>query len=90
MGRGFNGLKRHALYIYAQSGWLSVPAWAAAAGFWPRRAAYTVLLRLYRWGLLERQLNRRGLIEYRISARGRARLVWLGAEKGARGRRKHR
>ena len=32
MRRGYNGLKRHALYIYERAGWLGVPAWAAAAG----------------------------------------------------------
>ena len=80
-------MKRYALSIYARAGWVGVPAFAAAAGYWPRRAAYTVLLRFYRWGLLERRLNRRGLIEYSISDRGRARLAWLiEQERKRRGR----
>jgi hypothetical protein len=77
MGRGYNGMKRHVLHVYVRSGWLTVPELAAAARSWPVRRMYTVLLRYWRWGLLDRRLNRRGLIEYRISDRGQTRLAWL-------------
>jgi hypothetical protein len=36
-----------------------------------------LLKRLWNWKLLERQLDRRGLLLYRISERGQARLDWL-------------
>lgn len=72
-----NELKRKALAIFENRGWLSVPAWAALAGYYPIRGAYTVLKRFYRWKLLKRRLDARGLILYRISDRGRARLAWL-------------
>jgi hypothetical protein len=73
----FNERKRQALSIFARRGWLNPPAWAMLAGFRPVRAAYTYLLRLHRWGLLERGNNLRGLVIYRLTARGRSRLKWL-------------
>lgn len=76
--RGYNGLKRHALGVFAKNGgWLNAPAWAVFAGFYPIRAAYSYLLRLHRFGLLYRRRNARGLVLYRISERGRRRLEWL-------------
>jgi hypothetical protein len=73
----FNSLKQHALSTFENRGWLSPPAWAVLAGFYPVRAAYTYLKRLHRWKLLERSLDRRGLLLYRISDRGAQRLEWL-------------
>ena len=65
----FNERKRQALSIFEQRGWLDPRAWAVLAGFRPIRAAYTYLLRLHRWGLLERGNNLSGLVLYRLTAR---------------------
>ncbi|MEQ1574392.1 MAG: hypothetical protein ABL993_09125 [Vicinamibacterales bacterium] len=75
--RKYNSLKRHALTIFEHRGWLSPPAWAVLASFYPVRAAYSYLKHLYRWKLLERTLDRRGLLLYRLSRRGAQRLEWL-------------
>jgi hypothetical protein len=74
---GFNARKRQTLEILENRGWLSPPAWAVLAGVYPTRAAYSYLLRLHRWGLLERRRDARGLILYRLSAKGAHRLAWL-------------
>jgi DNA-binding PadR family transcriptional regulator len=60
-----------------QREWLTPPTIAATVGFSPIRAMYSYLLRLHRWGLLERRRDTRGLILYRISKRGLKRLEWL-------------
>jgi hypothetical protein len=70
-------MKFLALMTLENRGWLSPAAWAVLAGYYPVRAAYTYLKRLWSWKLLERQLDRRGLLLYRISERGQARLAWL-------------
>jgi hypothetical protein len=44
--------------------------------FVPRRAAWTYLKRLWRFGLLERGLLA-GTLKYKISEKGLARLHWL-------------
>lgn len=77
MTRTYNSLKRHALGIFEDRGWLSPPAWAVLASFYPVRAAYSYLKHLYRWKLLDRTLDRRGLLLYRLSRRGADRLEWL-------------
>jgi hypothetical protein len=74
---GFNLRKEQALVIFSQRGWLSPPAWAVLAGFYPIRAAYSYLGRLWRWGLLDRRLSADGLILYRLSTKGVSRLAWL-------------
>jgi hypothetical protein len=73
----YNSLKRRALAAFEGRAWLSPPAWAVITGFYPVRASYTYLARLYRMRLLERILDRRGLLLYRLSPRGAARLHWL-------------
>ncbi len=73
----YNSLKGRALAVFEDRGWLSPPAWAVLAGFYPVRASYSYLRRLFRWKLLERSLDRRGLLLYRLSSRGAARLAWL-------------
>jgi DNA-binding transcriptional regulator PaaX len=66
-----------ALEIFERhGGWLSPPEWGVLAGFYPTRAAYTYLLRLYRFGLLKRRSSAR-VVLYRLSERGRLRLAWL-------------
>jgi hypothetical protein len=81
MERKYNSLKRRALTVFEDRGWLSPPAWAVLAGFYPIRASYTYLKRLHRWKLVERALDRRGLLLYRLNQRGRARLAWLRRPK---------
>jgi hypothetical protein len=73
----YNSLKRRALAAFEDRGWLSPPAWAVLASFYPIRASYSYLKRLFMWKLLERSLDRRGLLLYRLSSRGAARLAWL-------------
>jgi hypothetical protein len=81
MGRGYNQLKLHALAAFEERGWLSPPAWAVLAGAYPVRAAYTYLKRLWRWRLLERLLDRRGQLLYRLSRKGQERLAWLRGKR---------
>jgi hypothetical protein len=77
MDRKRNSLKRRALVVFEQGGWLSPRAWATLAGFAPIRAAYSCLKRLHYWQLLDRAKDGRGLLLYRLNAKGRQRLMWL-------------
>ena len=77
MSRKYNQLKIRALTVFENRGWLSPPAWAVLASFYPVRASYSYLRRLHRWKLLDRMLDRRGLLLYRLSLRGVDRLDWL-------------
>lgn len=81
MPKKANSLKRRALKIFRDYGALNPPAWAALANFRPQRSAYSYLLRLHRFGLLDRT-NKSGLIWYSLSERGRSRLKWLTAREG--------
>src|SRR2546430_4117650 len=73
----YNKLKKHALEIFQRhGGWLRPPEWAVLSGFYPTRAAYSYLLRLHRFGLLERRLFA-GAVLYQLSHRGSLRLAWL-------------
>lgn len=74
----FNALKRATLRVFADAGgWLDPPSWARRAGFYPVRAAYTYLARLYRYGLLRRGRDAQLRVVYRLSRRGKQRLAWL-------------
>jgi hypothetical protein len=74
----YNKLKRLALEIFERHGdWLSPPEWAVLAGFYPSRSAYSYLIRLHRFGLLERNAALGGCVLYRLSERGKHRLEWL-------------
>jgi hypothetical protein len=73
----YNARKRQALGVFRERGWLNPPAWALLAGFYPARAAYSYLGRLWRWGLLRREQDSRGLVIYGLSEKGLQRLVWL-------------
>jgi hypothetical protein len=73
----YNKLKKRALEIFeGHGGWVSPPEWAVLASFYPTRAAYSYLLRLHRFGLLDRE-TAMGRVLYKISQRGRNRLAWL-------------
>ena len=78
----FNLLKLRALDAFEKRGWINPPVWAALVGFYPARAAYTYLLRLYRFGLLQRKKDESGLILYSLSSRGAERLAWLRSPRG--------
>jgi hypothetical protein len=73
----YNSLKRHALGLFEDRGWLSPPTWAVLAGFYPVRASYSYLKHLHQWKLLDRTLDRRGLLLYRLNRRRAQRLEWL-------------
>jgi hypothetical protein len=75
--RGYNERKRLALQIFAERGQLYPTEFAAIAGIFPVRACHSYLLRLHRFGLLDRRKDRRGLLTYSLSPRGRRRLAWL-------------
>ena len=77
MNSAYNSLKLRGLAAFEDRGWLSPPAWAVLVGFYPHRAAYTYLRRLCHWKLLDRALDRRGLLLYRLNRRGAERLAWL-------------
>lgn len=73
----YNLLKTRALTVFENRGWLSPPAWAVLASFYPVRATYSYLKRLHRWKLLDRTLDRRGLLLYWLNHCGANRLAWL-------------
>jgi len=73
----YNQLKKRALEIFAHhGGWLAPPEWAVLSEFYPIRASYSYLLRLHRFGLLERRRSAVSVL-YQLSERGRQRLAWL-------------
>ena len=76
-----NSLKRRALEIFRTYGPLNPPAWATLAKMYPIRSSYSYLLRLHRFGLLNRERDSQGLLMYTISQRGRDRLNWLSNPK---------
>jgi DNA-binding PadR family transcriptional regulator len=76
---GFNGRKRLTLGFleraYPQGVRADRIAWETR--FFPKRAIYAHLNRLWRWGLIQRRRDAKGLLAYRITKRGRDRLAWL-------------
>jgi hypothetical protein len=63
----YNKLKLLALEIFDRHGdWLSPPEWAQLAGFYPTRSAYSYLIRLHRFGLLERNASMGTNVLYRF------------------------
>src|SRR5207237_290946 len=72
-----NSLKLRALEIFRDYGRLNPAAWAVLANMKPLRSSYSYLLRLYRFGLLNRERDSSGFLFYTISARGKDRLNWL-------------
>ena len=74
----YNAVKQRALEIFAnQKDWMDVQTWAQLTGIRPTRRAYTYLIRLARFGLVERTKDSAGRLVYRITQRGRDRLEWL-------------
>ena len=73
----YNKLKKRALEAFARhGGWITPREWALLVGFYPTRAAYSYLLRLHRFGLLDR-MSTEGSVVYHLSVRGKQRLAWL-------------
>jgi hypothetical protein len=75
-----NSLKLQVLEILDRRGWLDPPTIAELVGFRAERGMYSYLIRLHRYGLLRRRQDARGLILYRLSERGGARLAWLRSQ----------
>ena len=74
----YNELKLKALSTFEGRGWLSPSAWAVLAGYYPIDNSYGYIKRrLWRWRLLDRSLDRRGLLLYRLNRKGAQRLAWL-------------
>ncbi len=73
----YNKLKLRTLSTFENRGWLSPPAFAVIAKFYPIRSAYSYLRRLHRYQLLDRALDARGLLLYRLTDKGRRRIVWI-------------
>ena len=85
MKRGYNQMKIRALAAFENRGWLSPPAWAVLTRYYPVRAAYTYIRRhLWQWKLVDRSLDRRGLLLYRLSRKGAERLAWLQTRSSRR------
>ena len=84
----YNGLKIRVLRSLARSG-----LWTRPTTLWvgtrtgPIDNVWSYLARLWRWGLLERRRGATGLLEYRITDRGRERLEWLESTAAAEQRR---
>ncbi|HUZ46417.1 MAG TPA: hypothetical protein VMW54_07245 [Terriglobia bacterium] len=79
----YNARKRIILTVLEQAypGALRADAVAWKAGVSPKRAIYWRLNQLHRWGLIERRRDAQGLLVYRITARGKRRLAWLGQNR---------
>lgn len=76
----YNKLKIRTLkvFAFAPGAWFRPGEVANRLDFVPRRAAWTYLKRLWRFGLLERQKSGNGTLKYKLTKRGAARLRWLG------------
>jgi hypothetical protein len=76
-----NSLKIRTLEAFEIDGPMTPAVLASRIGFYPARSAYSYLLRLHRFGLLERRNDIRGFLLYAISQKGRERLAWLRANR---------
>lgn len=81
MRRGqYNAAKKRALQLFAdRGGWMYVHTFADLAGVQPVRRAFTYLLRLHNFGLLDRAKDASGKLIYRITEQGRQRLRFWAA-----------
>jgi hypothetical protein len=77
----YNKLKIRTLkvFAFAPGAWFRPGEVAERLSFVPRRAVWSYLKRLWRFGLLERRSSGKGTLKYRISDGGAARLRWLRA-----------
>ena len=76
----YNKLKIRTLnvFAFAPGAWFSPKEVGNRVDFVPRRAVWTYLKRLWRFGLLERS-SLSGTLKYKISERGTGRLRWLSS-----------
>ena len=79
----YNKLKIRALkvFAFAPGAWFTPGEVAERLDFIPKRAAWTYLKRLWRFGLLKRHFMGVGTLKYKISSEGAARLRWLDSHK---------
>jgi hypothetical protein len=77
----YNKLKRETLSIFVDANWLRPEDVAERLDFFPQRAVWTYLKRLWGFGLLDRRSVGKGTLEYRINHAGVARLRWLRAQR---------
>lgn len=79
----YNKLKIRALkvFAFAPGAWFSPREVAERLDFIPKRAVWTYLKRLWRFGLLERHTSGMGALRYKLSKAGAARLRWLGSSE---------
>lgn len=84
MKHRYNEMKLRALAAFEDRAWLSPVAWAVLTGYFPTRTSYTYIRRhLWQWELVERSLDPRGLLLYRLTKKGAARLAWLRRRNAA-------
>ena len=78
----YNELKFRTLkvFAFAPGAWFMPKEVAERLNFRPRRAAWTYLKRLWKFGLLERRFTGTGTLKYKISEGGAARLRWLRSQ----------
>ena len=79
----YNKLKLRTLSVlaFAPGAWFRPGEVAERLNFVPRRAAWTYLKKLWRFGLLQRRFLSRGTLKYKISEKGMARLRWLNSQR---------
>ncbi len=80
----YNKLKIRTLnvFAFAPGAWFTPGEVAERLGFVPRRAVWTYLKRLWRFGLLERRSFGVGTLKYKLSEAGTTRLRWLRSQRG--------
>lgn len=66
---------------FASGAWFRHSEVAERLNFVPRRATWTYLKRLWRFGLLERHTSGAGTLKYKLSKAGATRLRWLGSNE---------
>jgi len=69
------------IFAFAPGAWFRPGEVAERLDFVPRRAVWTYLKRLWRFGLLERRFADNGTLKYKLSESGAARLKWLDAHR---------
>ncbi len=79
----YNKLKIRALEVFAFApvAWFKPSEVAERLDFVPRRAAWTYLKRLWKFGLLERHTSGPGTLRYKLSEGGATRLRWLRSQR---------
>jgi hypothetical protein len=66
----FNERKAQTLEFFSRRQWTRPGVYAAECAFYPHKAAWTYLLRLRKWGLLNRGHDVTGRVVYKLAPRG--------------------